>query len=175
MVDSCAKMVLTPHHNTAIWFARHFPVKTEFNPIRAIKRKAPIVAKPELGEKRRCLSCETKYYDLNKVPIVCPKCSAVFELVAQTKPEPKAEPKPQKEAAKTVVSEAVADPDTISLEDADDDDGETVDGEDIPEDIPDVAVEDDDDETDGPFLEDDDEDDDVSDIISVPKDDKVDN
>jgi uncharacterized protein (TIGR02300 family) len=37
------------------------------------------VTKPELGAKRRCNSCETKFFDLNKAPIICPKCNAVFE------------------------------------------------------------------------------------------------
>jgi uncharacterized protein (TIGR02300 family) len=37
------------------------------------------MTKPELGTKRRCSSCETKFFDLNKDPIICPKCSAVFE------------------------------------------------------------------------------------------------
>jgi uncharacterized protein (TIGR02300 family) len=36
------------------------------------------VTKPELGTKRRCNSCETKFFDLNKDPIVCPECMAVF-------------------------------------------------------------------------------------------------
>jgi uncharacterized protein (TIGR02300 family) len=36
------------------------------------------VTKPELGTKRRCASCEAKFFDLNKEPIVCPKCMAVF-------------------------------------------------------------------------------------------------
>lgn len=36
------------------------------------------VTKPELGTKRRCSSCEAKFFDLNKEPIVCPKCTAVF-------------------------------------------------------------------------------------------------
>ncbi|ALA17117.1 MULTISPECIES: TIGR02300 family protein [unclassified Chelatococcus] len=36
------------------------------------------MAKPELGTKRQCLSCGAKFYDLNKDPIVCPKCSTVF-------------------------------------------------------------------------------------------------
>jgi uncharacterized protein (TIGR02300 family) len=39
------------------------------------------VAKPELGTKRLCGSCSAKFYDLNKSPIVCPKCSTVFEVV----------------------------------------------------------------------------------------------
>jgi uncharacterized protein (TIGR02300 family) len=36
------------------------------------------MSKPELGTKRRCNSCATKFFDLNNDPIVCPKCMAVF-------------------------------------------------------------------------------------------------
>lgn len=36
------------------------------------------MAKPELGAKRHCLTCATKFYDLNRDPILCPKCGAVF-------------------------------------------------------------------------------------------------
>ncbi|CAJ0848838.1 hypothetical protein AMST5_00036 [freshwater sediment metagenome] len=39
------------------------------------------MAKAELGEKRRCLSCSTPFFDLNRNPIVCPKCSTVFQIV----------------------------------------------------------------------------------------------
>ena len=34
------------------------------------------MAKPELGNKRVCVSCNTRFYDLTKVPAVCPKCGA---------------------------------------------------------------------------------------------------
>jgi uncharacterized protein (TIGR02300 family) len=40
------------------------------------------VAKPELGTKRLCGSCGAKFYDLNKDPIVCPKCETTFVVVA---------------------------------------------------------------------------------------------
>ena len=43
------------------------------------------MTKPELGTKRRCHSCEAKFFDLNKNPIVCPNCSAVF---APPQPDP---------------------------------------------------------------------------------------
>jgi uncharacterized protein (TIGR02300 family) len=43
------------------------------------------VTKLELGMKRRCNSCNTKFFDLNKDPIVCPKCLAVF---APPQPDP---------------------------------------------------------------------------------------
>ncbi len=32
------------------------------------------MAKPELGNKRVCVSCNTRFYDLTKVPATCPKC-----------------------------------------------------------------------------------------------------
>ncbi len=32
------------------------------------------MAKPELGHKRVCVACSTKFYDLTRVPAVCPKC-----------------------------------------------------------------------------------------------------
>jgi uncharacterized protein (TIGR02300 family) len=50
-------------------------------------RRAPIrkpareqrVAKPEWGTKRICPSCGTRYYDLLRKPIVCPKCATAFD------------------------------------------------------------------------------------------------
>ena len=32
------------------------------------------MAKSELGTKRVCVSCGARFYDLTKVPAVCPKC-----------------------------------------------------------------------------------------------------
>ena len=37
------------------------------------------MAKPEWGIKRICSSCKTKYYDLNKAPIICPSCGTEFD------------------------------------------------------------------------------------------------
>jgi uncharacterized protein (TIGR02300 family) len=37
------------------------------------------LAKPEWGTKRICPSCGTRYYDLLRDPIVCPKCSTPFD------------------------------------------------------------------------------------------------
>ena len=34
------------------------------------------MAKPELGSKRVCVSCHTRFYDLSRVPASCPKCGA---------------------------------------------------------------------------------------------------
>ena len=37
------------------------------------------MAKPEWGTKRICPSCGTRYYDLLRDPVVCPKCSTPFD------------------------------------------------------------------------------------------------
>ena len=37
------------------------------------------MAKPEWGTKRQCSSCGSRFYDLSKTPIVCPKCGAAYE------------------------------------------------------------------------------------------------
>jgi uncharacterized protein (TIGR02300 family) len=43
---------------------------------------APTAAKKsKLGTKRVCQNCETKYYDLDRDPIVCPSCGTKFKPV----------------------------------------------------------------------------------------------
>ena len=73
------------------------------------------MAKPDLGTKRLCGSCGAKFYDLNKSPIVCPKCETVFVPVV-------AAPRTRPDAPKAPVAEAVvpetADAEFVSLEDA---------------------------------------------------------
>lgn len=31
---------------------------------------------PDLGQKHECFKCGTKFYDLKKTPVLCPKCHA---------------------------------------------------------------------------------------------------
>ena len=38
------------------------------------------MTKPELGNKHQCQHCGTKFFDLNKTPVVCPKCGAVQQV-----------------------------------------------------------------------------------------------
>jgi uncharacterized protein (TIGR02300 family) len=45
------------------------------------KTRNQTVTKAERGEKHRCLSCNTAFYDLNLAPIVCPKCAEIFHVV----------------------------------------------------------------------------------------------
>ena len=47
------------------------------------------MAKAELGAKRRCLSCGALFFDFNREQIVCPKCSAVFQVVDLPHSEPR--------------------------------------------------------------------------------------
>lgn len=131
------------------------------------------MVKPELGTKRICESCSSKFYDLNRDPIICPKCGTQFVIVeiSAVIPESTNDKTQQAEAASADVDneedeeELVVSPDIISLEDAEDDDNDIDD--DIPDDIPDFEddeIEADDSDT---FLEtDDDEEDDVVGIIA---------
>ncbi len=52
------------------------------------------MSKPELGVKRRCLSCAAAFFDLNRSPIACPKCGAAFQIVELAHSRPKWAPSP---------------------------------------------------------------------------------
>jgi uncharacterized protein (TIGR02300 family) len=74
------------------------------------------VAKPDLGTKRLCAGCGAKFYDLNRTPIVCPKCETEFvPVVVAPRTRPDA-PKPVP-VAETIVPETT-DAEFVSLEDA---------------------------------------------------------
>ena len=88
------------------------------------------MAKPELGTKRLCAGCGAKFYDLNKDPIVCPKCSTVFEIAPSLRPRPEAagaefvsleEADKEAEGAKPVAAEGSED--EVEVEDTPIDDG----------------------------------------------------
>ncbi len=87
------------------------------------------MSRPELGTKRVCASCATKFYDLMKDPILCPKCGTKF-LIATAAYTAVAAP-----AAKALVDDDAAvdllDPniELISLEDLETDaDDKSADG-----------------------------------------------
>jgi uncharacterized protein (TIGR02300 family) len=117
------------------------------------------VVKPELGTKRLCPNCGTKYYDLDRDPIVCPKCGTPFTAAAVQLRAAKVVPVQEDE----VETEEAAPVDFVSLEEAD---AEASGGEEVPE-IEDEELADvdpdihDDDDT---FLETDDEDEDIDGI-----------
>ncbi len=122
-----------------------------------LKEKRFTLAKPELGTKRLCQSCGAKFYDLQKDPIICPKCSTVFvPAIAAIRPEIAAKATEDDDADVGVVADA---PELVSLDDVEAEEA----GKDLP--IDDVEIEDDieEDET---FLEEEEEgEDDVADLI----------
>ncbi|MCH1378314.1 FYDLN acid domain-containing protein [Alphaproteobacteria bacterium] len=96
------------------------------------------MAKVELGLKRTCLSCDMRFYDFKRSPIICPGCGTEFD------PENLLKGRKSRAAPKSAAKADVSD-------DADDLDETDFDDEDI-----DVAVtKDDDDDDDIDFDEDD--------------------
>jgi uncharacterized protein (TIGR02300 family) len=94
------------------------------------RRKKPghvDVAKLDLGTKRVCPNCGTKYYDLNKDPIICPKCGTRFEAPARTKAAPAVVV--VEEAPKPVEEAPPGDVEFVSLEEADAESGGAADEE----------------------------------------------
>lgn len=43
------------------------------------------MAKPKWGTKRFCDDCGTRFYDLNRQPVTCPKCGAKVKIVTVPK------------------------------------------------------------------------------------------
>ena len=122
------------------------------------------MAKSELGTKRVCPNCGTRYYDLNKNPIICPKCGTYFE--APTRPRAAPAAPAVVEPEKVAEEETPADAAFISLEEADEEAAGGAAGED--EEDAEIANDGED-----PFLEDEDEEgDDVSSIIPGVDDDE---
>jgi uncharacterized protein (TIGR02300 family) len=92
------------------------------------------MTKPEWGSKRICLNCGTRFYDMQRSPIVCPKCGSenapdavtkVRRTVKKAAPHPVAEPKPKVEATvdedeATVDADETDEADAALIEDASD-------------------------------------------------------
>lgn len=132
------------------------------------------VADPR-GLKRICLSCGTRFYDLNKRPVICPNCKAEFKgevkvkarrgRVAAANDDDLAPALAKAAPAEDI--EASADDETVSLEDVaaeDDADDEDIDDDgpdlDITPDIPELEDLDDDADDDEDDTEDDEDEDD---------------
>jgi len=106
------------------------------------------MAKPAWGLKRTCQSCGARFYDMQRDPIICPKCATVYDPEAMQRTRrgrgstaaPKPAPRPQPEMAEAPAGEAP------ELEEAGIDVGEgegeadevIEDTEDLPEDEADV-------------------------------------
>ncbi len=89
------------------------------------------MVKLEWGTKRTCQSCSSRFYDLQKSPIICPKCGSTYEILTTSR-------RGRKSAAKAVMEEEVLDQD-VELNDTDD----TLldDEDDLDADLEDVDVE----------------------------------
>jgi len=78
------------------------------------------VSKPEWGTKRICQNCGTKFYDLQREHIVCPKCSTEFDPEAFLKTRrSRTAVTPDKEAAPTVAAQPGVEAEDETLEDED--------------------------------------------------------
>jgi uncharacterized protein (TIGR02300 family) len=89
---------------------------------------------PQLGSKRVCVSCSTRFYDMTKAPPVCPKCGTVQPPEVPRVRAPVREPRRPFRTPMPVAVEAeeeaapLADADAdddAEVEEVDDDDDET--------------------------------------------------
>ena len=94
------------------------------------------MVKAELGTKRTCPACATRFYDLLKNPILCPKCGVSF-IAATILPSkgdmPAQAPVPKPRVVADDDADPNADIELVSLEDAEekDTDDETAGIEDV--------------------------------------------
>ena len=116
------------------------------------------MTKPNLGKKHTCKSCETRFFDLNKNPPVCPKCGEEVKIV---KPKTKRTIAPAPEAVVSPKPSKKAKPDIL----VDDDDDDLLDDDDLDDDLPPDDVDDLDDD-----LEDDEDDDLMEDTSDIGED-----
>ena len=79
------------------------------------------MAKPELGLKRVCVACGTKFYDLTRAPALCPKCGTE-QPAEQPRLRRAAGALPPDEKAKKRVVAPEAEAEDVELEDVEADD-----------------------------------------------------
>jgi uncharacterized protein (TIGR02300 family) len=108
------------------------------------------LAKPEWGTKRICPSCGTRYYDLLREQVICPKCSTPYDPEAFLKARRSRPVAPvEKELApvgddvelETEDAETVEDEEAVPLADADEEEEEELieDASELGEDEDDMA------------------------------------
>jgi uncharacterized protein (TIGR02300 family) len=128
------------------------------------------MSKPAKGTKRVCPSCGARFYDLNRTPISCPLCQAVYQVpVAVPRRNERAQPaevkKPEEAKAPPVVAKAVSaeEAEEAGVEADDVSEDEDID---LGDDAPEIPPGGDDDDT---FLEDDEEEGETEVAKIVPK------
>ncbi len=113
------------------------------------------MSKPELGAKRQCQACGAKFFDLNKDPIICPKCGTVFQGAARARVAAK------EDEEDTELSAAPAGIDVVSLDEVEAGEEKVVEAA-----VEDIDVEEAGEAEDDSFLEEEEgEDDDVTNLI----------
>ncbi len=85
---------------------------------------------PALGTKRSCPQCKANYYDLNKSPAICPKCTHQFDPASLVRSKKKAVRRSAEDEA--AIRKAAAKKDELQKKKKSSDDGD-VDGHDIEE------------------------------------------
>lgn len=139
------------------------------------------MAKPEWGAKRHCAACGVRFYDLNRDPITCPECGAVFtpEVIVRGK---RVRVAPRADTAKAAVVDLELEDDVEDAADDDEDDAVVLDDDDGDDDdaavvAPDADEAEDDvaEADDDVLLEEDDEDadDDLDDLVEKGDDDPL--
>jgi uncharacterized protein (TIGR02300 family) len=111
-----------------------------------------MVAKPEWGTKRICPSCGTRYYDLLREQVVCPKCSTPYDPEAflksrRARPAPPVEKELEPTGAdeldtglESEETEITEDEEAVPLEEAEEEDEELLeDASELGEDEDDMA------------------------------------
>ena len=109
----------------------------------SIKHRGVSMSKPARGTKRVCPNCGARFYDLNRTPITCPVCQAVYQVTPPTSRRgERAAPEPRKVVEPEVEAPVIETADVISLEEVEEagadvpveEDEEIVDlGDDAPE------------------------------------------
>jgi uncharacterized protein (TIGR02300 family) len=111
------------------------------------------VAKPEWGTKRICPSCGTRYYDLMREQVICPRCSTPFDAEAFLKARRSRPVAPiEKEVAPAGAGELNAEVETDDIEEVEDDedgavpiaDGDDEEDEELMEDASELGEDEDD-------------------------------
>ncbi len=74
------------------------------------------MAKPEWGTKRICPSCGTRYYDLMRESVICPKCSTPYDPEAFLKARRSRPPLPVEKEVAPVDADAEADIEAVEDE-----------------------------------------------------------
>jgi uncharacterized protein (TIGR02300 family) len=125
------------------------------------------MSKPARGTKRVCPSCGARFYDLNRTPITCPVCQAVYQV---SPPSSRRAERAQPVEVKKVVEPEVEAPvlesaDVISLEEVEEAGAEVVEEDeeivDLGDDAPEIPAADDE----NAFLEEEEGEADVSGIV----------